>query len=452
MTEQEPTTPPLPSRLSRLTTPTWEIEMLLSGAVVFALFQAPEPLRRWSELASGRTGEAGDLLLQLVTIYALVVNYALIAMFLIHLCSRAYWVALVGLDSVFPAGVRWENFRQGPIARREMQRLIPSLPVLVERADNFSSLCFSFGLLTVMWAVIGSLYALPTAVLALVITELLFDGEHLQTVLLVVLCLVLLPLVLAELIDRLDARWHFVPADGLIGRAIARVLSMQVNALPAPLLLTLSTNLRSRRTYGPLIGASAVMFAIIFVQMPGAPRLRLDGYDYLPADVAGLAVDMRHYRDQRRDDDFDLRSPTIDSMLPEGRYLRLVLPYRPELHGPLVEQRCVPDGSDAAALATLLAGDAGSERRAAEVALISCLAQALDLRLDGVPVAADSLAFSSDPDSGLRGLLAVLPIAQLPAGRHEITLQQPLRVGDRDDEKEIERHAARGPERIAFWR
>jgi hypothetical protein len=46
-------------RLPRRTTPTWEIEMLLSGAVVFALFQTPGPLQRWAELAAARSGPAG---------------------------------------------------------------------------------------------------------------------------------------------------------------------------------------------------------------------------------------------------------------------------------------------------------------------------------------------------------------------------------------------------------
>lgn len=453
MTEHQPTTPPLPSRLSRLTTPTWEIEMLLSGAVVFALFQTPEPLQRWAELASARTGEAGDMLVRLGLVYGLILNYALIAMFLVHLSARAYWVALVGFDSVFPAGVRWEKFRQGPIARAQMRKLVPSLPKVVERADNFASLCFGFGLLVVLSAALGSMYALPSAGLAVVIDALFFDGRRINTVFPVVLALVLLPVAGAALLDRLSPRFGGIAPDGLLGRTIGRVFRMKINTLPAPLLLVLTTNLRSRRANLALTGSIVLLVMALLLQVASrSGALRLDGYDYLPADEAGVGIDPRHYRDQRAGDRFDLHSPTIDSMLPGDRYLRFVLPYRPELHGPLVEQNCVPAGRDAAALATLLADDVGSERRAAETALLACFARAIDLRLDGIAVPSTALAFSRDPDSGLRGLIAVLPIADLTEGRHEITLQQPLRRHHRDDAEEIERHAARGPIRIAFWR
>jgi hypothetical protein len=450
MTEHEPTLPPLPSRLSRLTTPTWEIEMLLSGAVVFALFQTPEPLQRWAEIAAARTGESGDMLVRLALVYGLIVNYALIAMFLVHLSARAYWVALVGLDSVFPGGVRWENFRQGPIARIEMQKLVGSLPELIERADNFSSLCFGFGLLVVLSALLGSVYAIPSAALALVISELAFDGREIDTLFPLVLGVVLLPIAAAGLLDRWSARFGGVAPGGVVGRAIARVFRMKLTTLPAPLMLVLRTNLRSGRANAAMLGSIALLVTALLLQISGT--LRFDGYDYLPADVAGIGIDTRHYRDQRQHDRFDLHSPTIDSMLPGGRYLRLIVPYRPELHGPLVERECVPEGGDAATLAAGLAEQAGTDRHALEAALLACLARALDLRLDGVPVPASALAFSSDPDSGLRGLLAVLPIADLTAGRHEISLYQPPRRRVLEDEERLAEHLARGPARIAFWR
>jgi hypothetical protein len=189
------------------------------------------------------------MLIRLALVYALLVNYALIGMFLIHLTARAYWVALVGVDSVFPAGVRWENHRSGPLSRREMQRQLASIPDLVERADNFSSLCFSFGLFIVMSAMLGAAYALPAAAIALLFNELAFSGQRLDAVFLTVMGCSLAPLVLAPMVDRLGGRFGGIAPGSMLGRAIIAVCRLRINSLPAPLMLMLSSNLRSMRAY-----------------------------------------------------------------------------------------------------------------------------------------------------------------------------------------------------------
>jgi len=449
------TPPPDSGRLTmpRLTTPTWEVEMLLSGAVVFALFQVPEPINRWSDLASARSGQAGDMLASLASIYALMVIYALIAMFLVHLTARAYWIALVGVDSVFPGGVRWENYRQGPIARAQMQRLVPSMPTLVERADNFSSLCFSFGLLVVMSAMLGAAFALPAAAIAVLIDELAFDGTRLMPVMVTVMALTVGPLALAGAVDRIAVRRGWVSADGSIARAIAWIFRLPINALPAPLMLMLTTNLRRRRGSMLLIGAMLLLTAALLLNMfASSGKLRLDGYAYLPADAHGHAVDMRHYRDLRSvpPDDPVMRQPSIDSMTPEGRYLRLFVPYLPKLHGPMVKRRCV-DAQGVTPDPQLLSGPVDARRLASEQSLLECLARELDLRALGEPIPPAWLAFSSDPASGLRGVQAMIPIDGLAPGRHEVSLQQPLRP--RDLPTDATGVPAPPPRtKIAFWR
>ena len=45
--------------------------------------------------------------------YVKLILYTLISCFILHLCTRAYWVGLIGLETVFPHGVRWEDTPTG---------------------------------------------------------------------------------------------------------------------------------------------------------------------------------------------------------------------------------------------------------------------------------------------------------------------------------------------------
>src|SRR5690606_11357745 len=81
----------------RHTTPTWEMELLISGATVFALMQLPGAVEEVVNVLLPRfEANAGALVLLPATYFKSAV-YALIVSFILHLATRGYWVALVGL-------------------------------------------------------------------------------------------------------------------------------------------------------------------------------------------------------------------------------------------------------------------------------------------------------------------------------------------------------------------
>ena len=97
------------------TSPTWELELLICGAVLFALFQIPPVLNSFFAHIEPHATTTMLSAILLVQIYVKAIVYALTASFVVHLVARAYWVGLVGLHSVFPNGVKWENFKAGPV-------------------------------------------------------------------------------------------------------------------------------------------------------------------------------------------------------------------------------------------------------------------------------------------------------------------------------------------------
>jgi len=84
---------------ARRTTPTWELELLISGATVFGLMQLPDPLNRALIILMNGNEEAIVELVRTVSIYLQFSVITLIVTFILHLLTRAYWVALVGMYS-----------------------------------------------------------------------------------------------------------------------------------------------------------------------------------------------------------------------------------------------------------------------------------------------------------------------------------------------------------------
>lgn len=444
---------PLPSH----TTPTWEIELLLSAGTVFALFQVPGPLHAWSWHANAQLGQAGDMLVSLALAYGLMAVYALIAMFLIHLTARAYWVALVGIDSVYPKGIRWDKFSGGPVARAELQRQVPSFSRLIEQADNIASLCFAFGLVVVMSALLGAAIVMPVVGISILISEYAFDGAHLHTLIFGLTAAVLLPMIAIGVIDKTLGKKlppGAPPPPGALTTMVTAVQRLPFNRLPAPLIAMLATNQRGYRAYALFFVAMFGMFVLLFtdIMVRRGGGLPFDGYLYLPAE-AGAAADPRHYREFPRDAMDAWRAPSVDAMVAQGDWLRLIVPYDPERHGVLFEQRCTRDGADAAALADLLANEASTTaRQAAEQRVLDCLFRQLAIHVDGAPLADPDYAFTRDPVTGLRALLVMIPTRNLPAGRHTLQLARAPRESAWDDPEEMQQHQARGPTRIPFWR
>src|SRR3954462_3059956 len=97
----------------QLTSPTWELELFLSGAFVFATFQLPDLIEQLFVRLEPHAVGAMSSVLFFVVLYGKAIAFTLIVMFSVHLGTRAYWVALMGLHSVFPKGIRWSEVKIG---------------------------------------------------------------------------------------------------------------------------------------------------------------------------------------------------------------------------------------------------------------------------------------------------------------------------------------------------
>jgi hypothetical protein len=405
---------------------TWEMELLLSGAVLFVLFRIPpvvdQAYLRWDAIASNANFMAGFFLWY----YGKLILYSLIGAFTLHLVVRAVWVGFLGLASVFPRGVNWEEMKQGPYVKAEMRRRFPSMRVLIRRADALASVLFalSFSIVGIfVWSIIAlaliSLLAWPISVLTG------WERDPIFWTLFIVGNLVLaVPALLDRFLgDRLD------PDGALVGyvRKSAR-WSWYAAAQPlyVPVWATVGTNIKSRAfaiaspMYIVLL-LTAFLVADMFVP---EGLVRADGGSFFPDEAeAGLMLP-EFYEDQPAMERMRNDLPSIPTDVVRAPVVRVFLPYRPRRQDELMEERCNgavslrPDGFRFRPRSTRPT-DAGEVEATAR-----CFGELYRVSLDGEPVSFENAQFARRSPFDQPGIALFVDLRSSRPGFHELRIEQ----------------------------
>ena len=418
--------------LPKHTTPTWEMELLLSGATVFGLLQAPAFLNAVTDPLFARLGSAFAPAARVLFMYFAAAVYALLATFVLHLLIRGAWIAAVGVRSMFPHGADSSKLRGGHISRRVAAE-IPTLTEVIDRLDNLATTCFALGAITAMGAFVSALILVPVLAADL-IGERVFVHRNSYWPF-VVIGLMLAPLAFAAIVDQfVGARLR---VNSWLARCVAAIYRFYRTwfspTIMTVLLNTLTTRLGYTRVLGAYMIAIFVLIVVVWMQM----NSRIDGsafgdYALLPTPRSGLVLQPYHYGDQRTAQHAARLDPYIASMQPEGRWLRVNLPFDAGRLGARLRAECpagVADDSDAALAARL-----------------ACLAKIHDLRVDHAPPARVDYSVYVDADTGVRGVLAMVDIAALETGRHVVGVHWQLTPRD------IEKNRQRPDYQIPFWK
>jgi len=410
----EPQNETTPSRFSGLHTRTFEAELLISGET-----------------------------------YVLLVVYALLVAFLLHLVLRAFWIGLVGLESVYPGGVKWDRVKAGPFFIENSRKRLGPLAQTIDRVDDLCSLIFSFGFMIVIAFIYSTALVLVAVVAGFLASRLLFGGRWSEETFWVIIGTVLGFQVVPHLVDRLVG--PRVRENGVAGRAIAFLIRISYAMSPlrwmGPIQFTLQSNTSSTRvsvaTFVAMFTLGAGVMAVMFVQ---AGVIRFDSLVYFPTSLRANGIDPRHYRDLREEGSIEPKVPTIQSDVVEGPYLKLVIPYFPRRHNPLIRERCpdvVPFRSSGLVFGRPDPPDEQEYRSA-----VDCLASLFAIEIDGDSLQDPWFEFTEDPVSGLEAIVTYIPLGDLEVGRHELLIAAPSRAmakGDADDAEPV-RHL------IPFWR
>jgi hypothetical protein len=410
----------------------WELELLIAGAVTFALFQLPSSLDAALTWLEPRISGVAQLVAYSGFLYAKSILYVLIIAFLLNLCARAYWVGLVGLHSVFPRGVRWDGFGKsaGPFAVAEYKRRLSSLPAVISRVDNFASVIFSFAFLIVLTFVVSVTLLSVLGGLAWAASTYLFGGRHARGIIFTLSALFIGPLIVAGLVDKV---WGAkLDPDGRAARVLRGAMRYATwangSAVFGPIFLTLFTNLRRAVMlpvfYGAVVLALAMGMVDLIEKMRGFGG---GGSRFLPDDMDVRGVENAYYESSRGPGD-PTTVPTIQSDIVTGPYVRLFIPYIPDRHDPWLAGNCPgvrPMRTTGLHVVRPGAPTASDDSSAART--LGCLARLHAVAVDGARRPELAFRFYTHPTTGRDGIITYIPTSSLAPGQHTIAVQPPPR-------------------------
>lgn len=401
--------------LPRNTTPTWEVELLISGVAVFAMLQLPGMLDNALFAIQPRLDAGWDDPLRMIYVYLKAAAVLLALTFSVHLLLRAHWIAAVGMHSIYPAGVRWERLRMGPVQRSVEEARAGDQAAVIERADNRATTVFAVGVM--MATILLSITLMITVVFGLLLLATAAAGmEAAQSDLfLASIGLVVLPTTLAVLLDRRFGgrlapggrarRW----LSGVFRFYAAMGFSRGANAVGL-----LSSHIGERRVGLAIV---AILVPVMLAVLAGHKAMRLPDRlgDYAlfprPAPGTGRILSDAHY-DSRRDPARHPAVPYVQDLVASGPYLRLVVPYVPGAGERALRAACGPSTEE-------------------PVRLLDCAAAVHSVTLDGKPVAGLRYDAGTDPRTERPVLVAMLDLRGIAPGRHELRI---ARVDAAEDE------------------
>lgn len=430
----------------------WELELLISGAVVFSLLQLPSAVDQWFAHAQPHLAGRSHFGVFMLYTYVKLIVYTLIACFTLHLGMRAYWVGLIGLESVFPQGVRWDNSSYGPVMTEVYREKIGRVQGRIDSADRFCSILFPLAFTVVALFAFSVVILAVAAGLAFGVSRLLFDGEHFERVLIgFFVAATLIPTGTWAMDRFFGARMQARGGRGHRALRRASLASYYVNAMPlyGTTFMTLISNVRKGARYPAMYALMALLFGFFFVKDVFIARGMLVSSDhlYLPDDPGAFGVGADFYESQRAPGAVYGRLPSIQSDVVRDPYVKLFIPYAPLRHGEAFAERCPgvrPLSSGGPRMDV-----AGPPNEAAVRAVLDCWARLQPVTLNGQPIRPD-FRFYTHPESGVRGILAYIPTEGLPRGANLLTVG----VAPRNAEDERPRERARGPSQphhIRFW-
>jgi hypothetical protein len=395
-----------PSRaeMDRLRDRTDEIELIISSLTMVALFSLPGWM--FERYADAYLHLSPSLVISSsVSVMLLTgLSYALGACFLLHLLTRAYWVGLIGLRSVFPRGVDWSRTPGiGPLTIERYRQRLPDLQTAIDRSDRLASSLFAvisvIGL-ALLWilmlmvfsaligSAVGSVFGATNQGLFYATMGLVVFGLGASAL------LWLLDSVLARRVERLRSIAWFRALVAGLGRVNGWLIPQR---LVLPVQLTLQSNTR------PLVFSLLFAASMVGIVLTGQFSFNResnftvsDQFRYLDdPDFESLSFRSSYYEDMRDGRDRLHGRPMIPSFEQRGTHLRLFLPYQPLRDNLLLTELCA------------------DETRASGTA---CLQQLWQATLAGEVLDLSTFLPAERLDLGMRGLIGMVPLSSLEPG------------------------------------
>lgn len=186
-TPSESTTPSEPEfleKLRELTAQSWNLELIISGAALFATLSLPDLMDNLFTYYRYNLMTDNDYIHEALPAQSLGlikgVCYILFGAFLANFVMRAFWIGLVGLLAAYPKGIQYDQiYRLSKYSQKRLSTEMGSLPDYIIRLDRrcnvVFALAFSLVLLFLSVAAAYILFILIETGLQLLVPDSLYE-------------------------------------------------------------------------------------------------------------------------------------------------------------------------------------------------------------------------------------------------------------------------------------
>jgi hypothetical protein len=436
--------------VDRLRERTDELELIISGLSLLALLAVPgaiwDAYEQYYLRFSLEWAAATAVAIPIVT----AICHTMVLLLILHLAVRAHWVGLIGLNAVFPDGVRWERIDgEGPVTLERLRARIGSLESAIARADRAASTLFSLITFTALaLAILGAWFGIIFAIASLFGSQLGGVNTFINRA---------IPWLTVVYFAAPTARWLL---DGVLLQRVPRLAALRplrwlvrllgfVEGLFLPTRLLGITRLTLQSQLLPRSFLALFLLAVLLILWSGSEttnRARLfdlfGSQQYVSGRDTFAGMRSAHYESQRVPRDRLRPAPLIPAPIIETAWLPLFLPYVALMDDPVLLQRCPPRPAAPAPPTRFDANDTDADATAREAAVdvqgratAACLRTLWEVRLDGVPQSLESFMPAERGDLGMRGLSGFIPLnGTAPGLRRLEVIWRPRPEQDRLDE------------------
>ncbi len=419
-------------RLRQFFDRSFELEMLVSGAVLYLLFSFSSSV---SELLTSLPETLPRTPISFVVIVAGVLFRGVLmitaSLFVLHLVVRSFWVGVVGLASVFPSGIRADRAQGGPIMKKLLAETPGTLASLQQRIDRFCRLIFSIAFVIILQFTVAAVVILGSAALAYGLQKFLFPKTEFLFLAFGIYSLFFLPALLASLLDYCIGKYKFMQPLGqkpwlvaLIRAAFVLQRSLLLQNLFALVYYTIYTNITKTQLW---VGAVCIMLLLVYFQWEGLGLFKQNRDLFSPTADHPTYLEADHYENTATN--ASLFQPTIQSDIITEPYVRLFLPIDFRRADSLLLR--YPSLAPQQEITLRMFNTRREVNDSTVRANLLNLRQLFEVRLNDSLIAAPDYSFYTHPQTEVGGLRLYLPAVQLKKGRHVLHIKALYRTPPR---------------------
>jgi hypothetical protein len=421
---EEPVQDIRPDWLRGLAEKTWNMELIISGAATYLTSFLPELTDQafYYMLDNYLPSNEMKRIDTPVLAYCFIkmVAYLLPTTFVVHFVLRAFWASLVGVHTVYPQGIQYDNLHGQKAVSRKLQReRYGRFSDYILRMDRMCNQVFGFAFSIALFGFgLGMVYLLIFGISFII--KYFFPNYHSQVAMVFFCVLGFVPLASQALLSTLPEE-KYPKTHKVLGNILVNLPKFLFPFVYKPfnyLYLALSSNTSKWRFYTVFIGIFIViMLGVLFVLTQTIASLRQ--YDQPIAAQSFLGIYQNQflarpeaYEDQMPDK-ARLNSIVLPSELISGPLMKVFIPY-PKRWDEALSRYCTVPKYDRDSMPKL------RRRFLEDSSKVACLAQHLRLQVNDSMYKENEWVFQRHKVTGTYGLITYVPTQGFKVGKNAL--------------------------------